>query len=390
MSIHLNKTEQKISRELAKLKRKSGSHSPSFSTLKWLFPKLNIKLDCCFLSNPYATDLFLKFFDKDIIKGGKFRSLIEHYPSQNRAVSARVTRFFGVPYQYLFIGNGSTEIIQAIFHNFIGKKVLVPIPTFSPYLEFVKHSTAIHHQLEKINNYLLKPQKFLSDVHKHKPDAVVLINPNNPDGGYLKLSEVKDLLIGLKNIETVILDASFIDFAEKNPARTLRTLFKLVKTHPNLIVLKSLSKDLGIAGLRVGVAAMDPQRIDGLLANGYLWNISGLAEYVLDLQNDPHFRRQYEQSRRLIVKERDAFYRQLAKIKQIRVYPSKANFFLVELTDGTTAQDFMTRLLTTYGIYTRPCGDKVGLSGEFVRIASSRRAENDYVVNSIKKAFKNA
>ena len=64
-----------------------------------------------------------------------------------------------------------------------------------------------------------------------------------------------------------------------------------------------------------------------------------------------------------------------------------ANFALIELLDGSTASDFVSKMLISFGIYTRTCDDKIGLEGEFVRIASRTKEENQIIIKSIKNIF---
>ena len=79
------------------------------------------------------------------------------------------------------------------------------------------------------------------------------------------------------------------------------------------------------------------------------------------------------------------FLNELSSLKKIKVYPTKANFALVELKNGMTSFEFTIKLLSDYGIYVRDCSDKIGLSGEFVRIASRSFEENLLIIQSIKE-----
>ena len=73
----------------------------------------------------------------------KTRDILEFYPSQNNVISKTIAPSIGVSYEEIFIGNGATEVIQAIFHNFVKKKIIIILPTFSPYYEFVKEVTEV-------------------------------------------------------------------------------------------------------------------------------------------------------------------------------------------------------------------------------------------------------
>ncbi|HCB35606.1 MAG TPA: aminotransferase, partial [Candidatus Taylorbacteria bacterium] len=267
------------------------------------------------------------------------------------------------------------------------RKILVPVPTFSPYLEFVpKGVKIILHRLEKRKDFRLDIHTLLAQVKKEKPDTVVIINPNNPDGGFVSARNVRLFLTQLKRIQTVILDESFIHFANTS-TRVLQGSARLVREFPNLAVIKSLSKDFGIAGLRLSYGVMSEKRVSSLLENGYLWNVSGFGEYFLNLLNNRGFMEEYEKARLLAIRERDVFFMQLSTLKDIKVYPSSANLFLVELLDGSTANNLTVRLLARYGIYIRSCGDKVGLRGEFFRIASRKRAENNALIAALTDIF---
>ena len=162
MPIRLTAAEKKIARQLAEMKKKSGSHSPSPSELARI--GIRVRHDFCFLSNPYATELFVKYFRKDFARNEKLRALVGHYPSQNRALADKLSKsplvrgalpsaaggvlhppsskiwpppLLGrISERNTFVGNGATEIIQAVLQHFTKRKILVPVPTFSPYLEF--------------------------------------------------------------------------------------------------------------------------------------------------------------------------------------------------------------------------------------------------------------
>ena len=155
---------------------------------------------------------------------------------------------------------------------------------------------------------------------------------------------------------------------------------------PNLIVVKSMSKDFGVAGIRAGYSVMAPDRVRTLLDNGYLWNSSGLAEYFFDLYSRPDFQAQYERARIRFIRNSRRFFGALAKIDGLHVYPTKANFALVELRGDVSADELVCRLLIRRGIYTRTCDDKKGLeAGKFVRVAARTRAENAYIIRSIRR-----
>lgn len=287
----------------------------------------------------------------------------------------------------IFIGNGATEIIQAAIHNFVEKKIVVNIPTFSAYYEFVRPGVeVVYHSLNKQNNFRLDVEAYLAMIRKEKPDSVVLINPNNPDGGYIPFEDIKYLLGELKDVENIILDESFIHFAIEEEDR-FKSAAKLINSFSNLIVVKSMSKDFGIAGIRAGYAVMNSAKVDLLLKNGYLWNLSGLAEYFFKIYGQDDFWEKYERARIKYIKKTQKFVRTLSEIEGIKTYPSWANFALIELVDGSKSFDVFSKLLVEHGVYTRNCSDKIGLDGEFLRIAARNKKENAIIIQSLKSLF---
>ena len=339
------------------------------------------------LSNPYATKLFLMHFHREVIRPRKLRALLELYPSQNQVIAAKLGRVLDLAPESIFVGNGAAEIIQAILHRFTQSKLLVNLPTFSPYYEFTRPDTqVVFNVLRKEDNFRFDPDTFLRLVARERPDTVVLINPNNPDGGYVPHTTMRRLLEQLRSVPNVIVDESFIHFACEGTDYSYRSLADFAGRFPNLIVVKSMSKDFGVAGIRAGYAVMAPNRVQTLLENGYLWNSSGLAEYFFDLYSRPDFQFQYERERIRFVRNSHRFFAALAKIDGLHVYPTFANFALAELGPGLSADDLVCRLLIRRGIYTRSCDDKKGLeAGKFVRIAARNRPENAYIIRSLRR-----
>ncbi len=386
--IKLTDEEQKIASKIKQLKEAAGSHSPSIFTIVEQLPELNIEVDACFLSNPYATELFLKYLKEELVDTGKLRDVLEFYPSQNDIIADVISKSININKENIFVGNGAIEVIQSVMHNFVGKKIIVNIPTFSSYYEFAREDTeVVYYQLDKKDNYSLMTDKYLEFVKKENPDSVVIINPNNPNGGYLKYKELRYILNNLKEIENIIIDESFIHFAFEDEEYELISATELYKEFSNVIVIKSMSKDFGIAGIRAGYGVMDKYKVLKLLKNGYLWNSSGLSEYFFRLYKRDDFFEKYEQIRKKYIIEAQSFFEDLSKISQIKVYPSMANFALIELLDGSTSANFVSKMLIKYGVYTRTCSDKIGLNGEFIRIASRTKKENKIILKAIKEIF---
>ncbi|WP_165249313.1 pyridoxal phosphate-dependent aminotransferase [Paludisphaera soli] len=387
----LSPRESALADRLKRLKQEAGSHSPSAPTILKMIPELRMRVDACFLSNPYATELFLDNLYREVIRPGKLRKLLEFYPSQNRVIAGKLANVLGLPADRLFIGNGAIEIIQAILHRFTGRKILVNLPTFSPYHEFVRPDTeVVYNVLRKEDDFRFDVGEYIQTVRREKPDTIVLINPNNPDGGYIPHAKLTAMLEELSEVPNILVDESFIHFACEGDGFAFRSLTRELDRFPNVMVVKSMSKDFGVAGIRAGYAVMAPERVRSLLDNGYLWNSSGLAEYFFDLYSRPEFQVDYERKRVHYVRHSHRFFKALTTLPGVHAYPTHANFALLELRrDDMTAEDLVCRLLVRRGIYARACDDKKGLEpGKFIRIASRTRSENRYVLRGLKEALR--
>lgn len=383
--------EAPLAAQLVALKAAAGSHSPSLLTIREELPDLEITVDACFISNPYATQLFLDYLKAELLDTGAIRDVLEFYPSQNQVIAAYIAGHLGIDTESVFVGNGAIEIIQAVIHSYASTRIMVTLPTFSSYYEFAAgHAEVVYFHLEKEREFRLDPEEYLAAVRELQPDVVTLINPNNPDGSYIPFDDIQAILAGLPEHVTAIVDESFIHFAFEDLNLDIRSIIGECQRYPNLVVVKSMSKDFGIAGIRAGYAVMSPDRIKQLLASGYLWNSNGLAEYFFRLYCREDFLQKYDIVRKQYILETQLFYRQLEKVPGIKTYPSMANFALVEILDGVSADDLMQHMLVRHGVYVRTCSDKVGLEGHFLRIASRGLRENQLIIDALNDVLSSA
>lgn len=389
--IRISPQERALMENLERLSSNSGSHSPSLATMQQALPEVHIDIDACFLSNPLATELFWNYFNADVLDDQQlFKRMLEAYPSQNRVIGEQLASTIGVEPGRVFIANGATEAIQAIIHNY-SSHIHVNIPTFSPYYEFAGPGHRVtKFQLDSENNFALDPERYVQSVLRSGADTAVLISPNNPDGYLIPDADLSWILSRLSELRTVIVDESFIHFAGRaasgsiDPGNGLPTLVGLTDQFDNVTVVKSMSKDFGIAGIRAGYAIMKKSRVNRLLDHGYLWNTSGIAEYFFSLFTRPTFLNEY---RRVLDTYRgyiDRFTSMTSGANFIRTYPTSANFQLMQVPDGVSADLVTTLLLVRHGVYVRACGDKIGLEGEFIRVAIRTEPENELVFDALR------
>ena len=360
-----------IAATLARLKAGSGSHSPSVGDIERALPGV-VKIDACFLSNPYATDDVLRRLRS--LPPDRLERIVAHYPSQNASVAAALASSVGVDPDCLYVANGACEAIQRLLCSAPGP-LLLSVPTFSAYYEFAA-GPVIEHRLRASDSFRLDLDALEAKVRRHRPETVVIITPNNPDGTPVDHDHLAAFLERTRGrVGQVIVDESFAAFSSEEAPQTFAPR---VAEFPHLVVVNSLSKSHGIAGLRLGYAVMAPERVQRA-RDAQLWNINAFAEWFCELLADPGYQRAYEASRRRYVRDTRRLFDELAAMPGVRSFPSSANFALLEL--DRPAVHVAAELLARHGVYVRDCADKRGLDGHgYLRVASRTGAENDRIV----------
>jgi len=373
----LNDKETIFYQKFLEIKSEAGNHSPSIFRLLKEFPEVSMTVDACFLCNPYAFNIFTERLQKvDLTPYVKF------YPPQNEEVAEQISAFCGVPAKQILVGNGAIEIIETLMSKFVDSRICISLPTFSTYYEVAENvsNNCYYYKFKKENNYELDVDHYMEWIKATNPGVVVLVNPNNPTGTLIKKDDVLKIWKSLNADQLLIVDESFIHFAPGE-----ESIEKDAIGTENLIIIRSLSKDFGIAGIRIGYAVMPEKIRKDLLLTGFLWNSNGLAYYFSTLLSDPSFQKEYKKARERYNKDRDSFYAELQKIQNLKVIPSFANFFMIETEEDPGI--LFSKLLYNWGIYSRILNDKAGLEGNYIRIASKDHRENRKIVNALQKIY---
>lgn len=382
--VRISPEEQRLMDRFGELSSGSGSHSPSLVTMRQNLPEISVDIDACYLSNPLATDLFWSHFNSDSLNDPQFITrMFEAYPSQNRDIAEKLASTIEVDPDRIFVANGATEAIQAIVHNY-ASHLHVSLPTFSPYYEFVQPQQRVTtYQLDSADNFVLDPERYVQSVLGSGADTAVLISPNNPDGYLIPDNHLVWILSRLRSLKTVIVDESFVHFAGRQNTDALPTLLGITRQFENVTIVKSMSKDFGVAGIRAGYAIMNPNRVTELLNRGYLWNINGIAEYFFSLFARPMFQDEYRTVLAEYREHIDRFTSMTSNIGGMCAYPTSANFQLMQMPADVSAEMVTNLMLIRHGVYVRSCDDKVGLDGEFIRVAIRTEPENERIVEAL-------
>ncbi len=306
-------------------------------------------------------------------------SLIGSYPSCLREINELLAAWLGVERPCVTAANGSAELIRLLVRGRF-RQMTVPVPTFNEYLH-VGDSTRIDLMPLEPPDFRLEPSRVVAHVRSSGSDALVLVNPGNPTGQLLALPEMQYLLSELRDLRGIIVDESFMDFAD--PPASLHSEFT---RHPNLVVLKSISKSYGVAGLRLGYAlSVDTGLIAALSAEMPIWNLNSLAEDFIEYQIKNAAA--YQASCARVREDRERLRRALRRIPGLRVHPSAANYFFCELPAEHSSPAVARSLFAAHGILVKDCSGKPGLGDRHLRVAVRTPADNERLVESLRQVL---
>ena len=334
----------------------------------WRFPYVK---DFCYLVNPF-------FPHKQLTTQLQvnFPTLMANYPSTLKVINHTAGALFGIDENCVIVANGASELIYALSDT-LPITVGIALPTFNEYIEKFRNVVALetYH-----SNYAYGVQDLFQ--LSEKADAILLINPDNPSGHYIKKEEVLALLKELKKRDRLlILDESFVDFADEEGSLIDE---EILEEYKNLCIIKSLGKSYGVAGIRLGVLVSSNREIVNRVKERLpIWNISSPAEFFLQIMDKN--KKEYAIACERLRKERERLFNKLKEIDFLNPLPSQANFFMCEVLPPFTASELTRELPWRFNILIKDLTGKPGIGGEYVRIAVKTPEDNDTLIEHLKQ-----
>jgi len=346
----------------------------------WRFPGL---LDFCYLVNPFFPPRKLVSELKEY-----FDALVRQYPSGQQVIRHLAARLYDLPAGQILVGNGAAELIAALQEGYPGVTGIVR-PSFEEYAERTPRGRLRVFQPVTVDfSYSL--DDLLGFVRSEQVTRLVLVNPDNPTGHFLPAAGLPGFVAALAPLGCeLVLDESFVDFAA--PEARFSLLEKgLLAAHPNLIVVRSISKSYGVPGLRLGLLASGNSGLmRALEAKISIWNINSLGEFFLQVVGK--YGAAYRQACDALVLERERFAQALAGTSLLRPLPSAANYLFCEVLPPLTPQALAQALLVEYQILVKDCASKPGVGGRpFIRLAIREGQENDRLVSAVQAICQDA
>ncbi|MCL2550044.1 MAG: aminotransferase class I/II-fold pyridoxal phosphate-dependent enzyme [Methanimicrococcus sp.] len=286
--------------------------------------------------------------------------------------------------EHIVPGNGSTEIIRLFCQCVLddGDKVIIPYPTFGEY--------EIQCRLQNAEIVSI-PQENIETITEEELNEIgakifFVCNPNNPTAVLRKKEQLIELAEKCRKTGTVLfMDEAFIELAD--PAQSI---CELIHDNKYLFIMRSLTKDFEIPGIRLGFGAAHPE-IAGALNNARLsWNLSPLQENVaaalLSMEGGIHSD-YLQKSRALILTEANFLKTELSKIWGVKPGAATTNFLLVDISERTVKSTELAERFAKNGILIRNCISFKGLGENYIRIAVRTRPENERFIKTVSVVF---
>jgi len=273
----------------------------------------------------------------------------------------------------IIAGNGSNELIQALLMVTMetGKTLLLSEPTFTLYRQV---ATVLGGKVETV--FLTPELKYDSEalqrfVEEKQPEVTIICSPNNPTGCVIDDATLSSLLKISRGL--VVIDEAYHEFAG-------RTVVPLLKEHENLIVLRTFSKAMAVAALRIGYLLASPDLVREIGKAVLPYNVNVFSQVAAEVAVE-NYESELRPLVREIVSERDRLFAALSQIDGLAPVASEANFILVKsatdpkrIFSELLARDILIRDVSGYPML-----------GEYFRFSVGTPEENDYVLKAIRE-----
>ncbi|NEU08406.1 histidinol-phosphate transaminase [Flavihumibacter sp. R14] len=294
------------------------------------------------------------------------------YPDpQQSKIKQRLSLIKGVPPRNIFLGNGSDEAIDILFRAFcrpgIDNVITVP-PTYGMY-QVSANINDVEVRQVNLNPAFQLNMEAIAEAIDDNTRIIFICSPNNPTGNSIDRDDIQTLLTNFNGL--VVVDEAYINYSRQ------KTFIQELTEYSNLVVLQTLSKAWGLAGLRVGMAFASEEIIEVFNKVKPPYNINEASQQLVlkALENIEQVNNWIRQT----VKEREGLTAELGLLDYVqKIYPSDANFLLVKMTNPV----FVYQELVNKEIIVRD-RSKVELCEGCLRITVGTPEENEILMNAL-------
>ncbi|MFA4872885.1 MAG: histidinol-phosphate transaminase [Patescibacteria group bacterium] len=302
-------------------------------------------------------------------------------PARPQSLIKTISQTREVPERLISCGTGSSQLIFLLLEILFTQKDLAMIidPMYGEYLhvmEKVVGCKIVSHALKPENNFQVSLSQLIKDVIQHKPKVVVIVNPNSPAGTYMTRAQVQEFIAAVPKNTMIIVDETYIEYVGHH-----ESCETLVDQHPNLCILKSMSKIYALSGLRVGYLIANASITKSLILRIPPWSVSlpGQMAAIAAISNWKYYAKKIEKTHKL----EKLLFRELAKLPGLVTFPSVTNFILCQLKKISAS--LLIEKLKDKGVYIRNCDSmSKQFHNHFVRITVLDQESNNRVLHAIK------
>ncbi|MBU5257327.1 histidinol-phosphate transaminase [Tissierella praeacuta] len=316
-------------------------------------------------------DIFLKDISKKIIRGLEKIDINLYPDTDSFLLRVEIGKYLNINPDNIVTGNGSSEMIELIMKTFIDKDdiVLSFVPTFSMYSIFTQIYSGRFIGINSNEDFSIDIDILIEKTKEINPKVIFICNPNNPTGSLVKKHEVERLLNNVDCI--VVVDEAYMEFAEGS---MVEDIYK----YKNLIVLRTLSKALGLAAIRLGYMISNVDIVNVINRVRAPYNLNAISQYmgIEALKNKERIFQYVEEVKR----ERKYLYEKLTQLS-LELWESNTNFIFFK-----SNIDELDKKLEEDGILIRAFSKE--LRGCY-RVTVGNRWENHEFVKSLKEILEN-
>jgi histidinol-phosphate aminotransferase len=273
----------------------------------------------------------------------------------------------------IIAGNGSNELIQALLMVTVasGKTVLISEPTFALYRQVATVMGGAVESVPLTSSLKYDSDALLKRVETIQPDVTIICSPNNPTGCSIADDDLAALLRTSRGL--VVIDEAYHEFAE-------HSVVPLLREHQNLIVLRTFSKAMAFAGLRIGYLLASPELTREIRKAVLPYNLNVLSQIAAEVAVE-----NYEAELRPLVKqiiaERDRVFEELSQINALSPVASKGNFMVVKsgLAPARIFGDLLERDILIRDVSSYP------MLSDYFRFSVGTPEENNKLLNAIRE-----
>jgi histidinol-phosphate aminotransferase len=306
--------------------------------------------------------------------GSPLLTAYNRYPDpMQHAIKLRLKEIKGLPVRNIFVGNGSDEAIDILFRSFcnpgVDNVIIVP-PTYGMYQVSANINDVETKKVLLTNEYQLNLEGIAEAIDEHTK-LIFICSPNNPTGNSINREDIETLLANFNGI--VVVDEAYINFSRQ------KSFIQELTEYANLVVMQTLSKAWGLAGLRVGMAFASEEIIEVMNRVKPPYNVNE-ASQQLALQALQNVQQVNDWIKETLI-QRDKLVLTLKEMDFVLdIYPSDANFVLVKTTNATGIYNY----LVDKGIIVRN-RTNVELCEGCIRITIGTPEENKTLIETLQQ-----